>query len=81
MSWDCIAFAENEAPELLQVREDQQDVSFIIKGQWQTRRVGTFSVTSPGKETVYLIAHGLDNRPSDSIINDSIKKLNPRPYK
>ncbi len=59
MSWDCIAFAENEAPELLQVREDQQDVSFIIKGQWQTRRVGTFSVTSPGKETVYLIAHGL----------------------
>ncbi|HFK5776918.1 TPA: hypothetical protein ACG0EZ_004771 [Enterobacter ludwigii] len=80
MSLDCIVFPQSGEPEKIQVREDNQDVSFLVDGNWQNRRVGRFSVTEPGKETVYLIAHGMDNKPSNSVIKAAIEKLQPKPY-
>lgn len=80
MSYDCIAFPESGDPVMIEVREDQQDVSFQVNGEWQSRRVGRYSVTSPGKEVVYLIAHGMDNKPSNETIRKAIEQLNPRSY-
>lgn len=77
---DCLAFPANEEPKIIKVREDNQDVSFLVDGDWQNRRVGRFSITEPGKETVYLIAHGMDNKPSNSVIKAAIEKLQPKPY-
>lgn len=80
MSLDCIAFPQSGEPKKIEVREDNQDVSFFIDGEWQHRRVGRFSITESGKETVYLFAHGMDDKPSNSLIKAAIEKLQPKPY-
>ncbi|HGW4615865.1 TPA: hypothetical protein ACPUVD_004187 [Klebsiella pneumoniae] len=80
MSFDCIVFPQSGEPEKIQVHENNLAVRILVDGKLVSRRVGRFSVTEPGKETVYLFAHGMDHKPSNSVIKAAIVKLQPKPY-
>jgi len=79
MGLECLFFSKGEAPYLKEVREVNQDVSFIVNGQWQTRRVEKFSIEENGKITTYLCAYDIDDKPDDSVITQAIDSLKPRP--
>ncbi|EFL6449046.1 hypothetical protein AAS80_003018 [Escherichia coli] len=79
MSLDCIVFSKGEEPRLIKVRELNQDVSFIVNGQWQNRRVKEFSIKENGKIVTYLCAYDIDDKPDDSVIKQAIVSKKPQP--
>jgi hypothetical protein len=79
---DCIKLSNGKKPELIQVNPEQVSVDFGRDdlGRPVSRRIGVYSVTSPGKELKYLYVSDYENPPTKSILSASVAELNPSPY-
>ena len=77
---DCLVFPFNEEPFVIQVEDFLMSVKVRASGgDYEDRRIGKFSVTSSGKSTDYLYAHGYDIAPPRSEIKAAIEKRSPQP--
>ncbi len=80
MKLDCILFDNSTEPRKISVRENLQDVSFSADGEYFSRRVSTFNLSTDDNKTTYLIAVDESNPPNDHLIIEAIERLQPNPY-
>lgn len=82
MEVDCIVFEYDKDPCVIQVVPEQLSVNFgrNEKGLNEDRRIGSFSITSPGKEVKYLYVSNYDTPPTKAELTSAIEKLKPKPY-
>lgn len=82
MTVDCIVFEYDKEPCTIQVDPEQMSVYFgrDEKGFVIDRRIGSYSVTSPGKELKYLYVSNYDTPPTKTELAAAVEKLKPKPY-
>ncbi|WP_312265125.1 hypothetical protein [Mixta calida] len=79
---DCIFFEVDKDPYVDQVNPEKHTVSFGTdeEGNGIWRRIGVFSITSPGIEEKYLYVSEHAEPPSKESIKAAINALKPKPY-